>query len=131
MPWTDSCRYAQLHGAKVVTGGRRGSNKGYFYEPTLLRDVPDTARIMSEEPFGPIAPVTPFSSFDEVIERANALPYGLASFVFTRDMAWLRRANWRSTPAWSGSIRFNVSLHEVEEMTVERGVAVSYETIRR
>jgi succinate-semialdehyde dehydrogenase/glutarate-semialdehyde dehydrogenase len=60
-------------------------NKGYFFAPTVLRDVPDTARIMSEEPFGPIAPITSFSSFDEVIERANALPYGLASFVFTQN----------------------------------------------
>jgi succinate-semialdehyde dehydrogenase/glutarate-semialdehyde dehydrogenase len=74
-------------GAKTVTGGRREGNKGYFYAPTLLRDVPDNARIMSEEPFGPIAPTTTFSDFDEVIERANSLPYGLASFVFTRDMA--------------------------------------------
>ncbi len=83
---------AQSHGAKVVTGGRRGGNKGYFYEPTLVRDVPDTARIMSEEPFGPIAPTTTFSSFDEVIERANSLPYGLASFVFTRDMALAQKS---------------------------------------
>jgi succinate-semialdehyde dehydrogenase / glutarate-semialdehyde dehydrogenase len=53
--------------------------------PAKLRDVPDTACIMSEEPFGPIAPTTNFSMFDEVIERANSLPYGLASF--TRNMA--------------------------------------------
>ncbi|BCM21972.1 NAD-dependent succinate-semialdehyde dehydrogenase [Mesorhizobium sp. J8] len=83
---------AQSRGAKVVTGGQRRGNKGYFYAPTLLRDVPDTARIMSEEPFGPIAPATTFSSFDEVIERANALPYGLASFVFTRDMALAQKS---------------------------------------
>ncbi|WP_436121095.1 NAD-dependent succinate-semialdehyde dehydrogenase [Phyllobacterium sp. LjRoot231] len=72
-------------GAKVVTGGERLGNEGYFYAPTLLRDVPDNARIMSEEPFGPIAPTTTFNNFDEVIERANSLPYGLASFVFTRN----------------------------------------------
>ena len=83
---------AQSHGAKVVTGGQRRGNKGYFYGPTLLRDVPDTARIMSEEPFGPIAPATTFSTFDEVIERANALPYGLASFVFTRDLALAQKS---------------------------------------
>ncbi|WP_296747148.1 NAD-dependent succinate-semialdehyde dehydrogenase [Mesorhizobium sp.] len=83
---------AQSHGAMVVAGGRRRGNTGYFYEPTLLRDVPDTARIMSEEPFGPIAPATTFSSFDEVIERANSLPYGLASFVFTRDLALAQKS---------------------------------------
>ena len=77
---------AKSHGASVVTGGTRLGTKGYFYAPTLLRDVRDTARIMSEEPFGPIAPTTQFSTFDEVIERANSLPYGLASFVFTRDL---------------------------------------------
>lgn len=73
------------NGAKLALGGRRSGNKGYFYLPTVLRDVPDVARIMREEPFGPIAPITRFSSFDEVIARANSLPYGLASFVFTRS----------------------------------------------
>jgi succinate-semialdehyde dehydrogenase/glutarate-semialdehyde dehydrogenase len=77
---------ATAKGATVVTGGKRIGNKGFFYAPTLLRDVPDTARIMSEEPFGPIAPTTTFSTFDDMIERANSLPYGLASFVFTRTL---------------------------------------------
>ena len=78
---------ATAKGAAVVTGGKRIGNKGYFYAPTLLKDVPDTARIMFEEPFGPIAPTTPFSTFDDMIERANSLPYGLASFVFTRNLS--------------------------------------------
>ncbi len=78
---------AKANGAEVVTGGERIGNKGYFYAPTLLKNVPDGARIMSEEPFGPIAPTTSFSTFDDVIERANSLPYGLASFVFTRNGA--------------------------------------------
>ena len=73
-------------GAIVALGGRRSGNRGYFFEPTVLTNTPAEARIMSEEPFGPIAPISTFSGFDEVIERANALPYGLASFVFTRDM---------------------------------------------
>lgn len=77
----------EAHGGKVVTGGQRRGNKGYYYLPTLLRDVPDDAIIMREEPFGPIAPTTTFSTFDEVIERANSLPFGLASFVFTRDLS--------------------------------------------
>jgi succinate-semialdehyde dehydrogenase/glutarate-semialdehyde dehydrogenase len=78
---------AEAHGATVVAGGKRRGNKGYFYLPTLLRDVPDDAIIMREEPFGPVAPTTTFSGFDEVIERANSLPFGLASFVFTRDLS--------------------------------------------
>jgi succinate-semialdehyde dehydrogenase/glutarate-semialdehyde dehydrogenase len=78
---------AEAQGAGVMTGGKRRGNKGYFYLPTLLRDVPDNAIIMREEPFGPIAPTTTFSTFDEVIERANSLPFGLASFVFTRDLS--------------------------------------------
>lgn len=76
---------AAAKGATVMTGGKAINNRGYFFEPTVLKDVPETARIMSEEPFGPIAPMCAFSTFDEVIERANALPYGLASFVFTRS----------------------------------------------
>lgn len=72
-------------GASVVLGGERQDRKGYFYAPTVLRDVPDEAHAMNEEPFGPITQITPFRSFDEVICRANSLPYGLAAYVFTRN----------------------------------------------
>ncbi|MCA0045063.1 NAD-dependent succinate-semialdehyde dehydrogenase [Celeribacter litoreus] len=82
---------AVAKGATLMTGGERVANKGYFFAPTVLRDVPDEARIMSEEPFGPIAPCTSFSDFDTLMERANALPYGLASFVFTKDLTLARR----------------------------------------
>ncbi|MDG1274695.1 MAG: NAD-dependent succinate-semialdehyde dehydrogenase [Alphaproteobacteria bacterium] len=70
-------------GAKVKTGGQRKGNKGYFYEPTVLTDVPLNSRIMNEEPFGPIAPITPFSNFDDVVQEANRLPYGLAAYAYT------------------------------------------------
>jgi succinate-semialdehyde dehydrogenase / glutarate-semialdehyde dehydrogenase len=73
------------HGAKVTTGGKRIGNKGYFFEPTVLTDVPTTARIMNEEPFGPLAAVRSFSSFDEVVKEANRLPYGLAAYAYTRS----------------------------------------------
>ena len=76
---------AKDSGAKVTTGGERIGNQGYFYAPTVLSDVPDEAKIMKEEPFGPVAPITHFNSFDEVVERANSLPFGLASYVFTSD----------------------------------------------
>lgn len=76
---------ARSHGAEVMTGGTRLGNQGFFFAPTVMRNVPDNARIMREEPFGPLAPITPFKTFDEVVERANSLPYGLSSYVFTSD----------------------------------------------
>ena len=72
-------------GATVTSGGERIGNQGYFYAPTVLSDVPDDAKIMIDEPFGPVAPITNFATFDEVVERANSLPFGLASYVFTSD----------------------------------------------
>jgi len=74
---------AKDRGGKVVTGGNRRGNQGYFFEPTVITDVPDDSKIMTQEPFGPLAPIVTFKSFDEVIERANALPYGLAAYAFT------------------------------------------------
>lgn len=75
-------------GAELLTGGRApaGFNRGFFYEPTVLGRVPDHARIMIEEPFAPIAPISTFRDFDEVIARANALPFGLASYVFSKSL---------------------------------------------
>lgn len=76
---------AKDHGANITTGGERMGNQGYFYAPTVMSDVPDDAMIMTEEPFGPLAPITHFNDFDDVVERANSLPFGLASYVFTSD----------------------------------------------
>lgn len=75
-------------GAKLLAGGRRPAspNRGFFYEPTAFGDVPDEARVMNDEPFGPIAALTTFASFDEVINRANSLSYGLAGYVFTGSL---------------------------------------------
>ncbi|MEH6833047.1 MULTISPECIES: NAD-dependent succinate-semialdehyde dehydrogenase [Falsihalocynthiibacter] len=72
-------------GAKLRTGGGRPAhlNKGYYIEPTVFSDVPDDARIMWDEPFGPVAPIATFTDLDEVIERANLTPYGLAAYAFT------------------------------------------------
>jgi succinate-semialdehyde dehydrogenase/glutarate-semialdehyde dehydrogenase len=74
---------AKNRGGKIATGGNRRGNQGYFFEPTVITDVPDDAKIMTDEPFGPLAPVVAFKTFDEVIERANALPFGLAAYAFT------------------------------------------------
>ena len=76
---------AKAKGAKVQTGGKRIGNKGFSYEPTVLTDVPPEARIMSEEPFGPVAPIAPFKDFDAVVAEANRLPYGLAAYAYTKS----------------------------------------------
>jgi succinate-semialdehyde dehydrogenase/glutarate-semialdehyde dehydrogenase len=76
---------ARANGARVLAGGSRLGNRGYFYPLTVLAEVPDDARVMREEPFGPIALVNPVKNLDEAIERANALPYGLAAYAFTRS----------------------------------------------
>jgi succinate-semialdehyde dehydrogenase/glutarate-semialdehyde dehydrogenase len=72
-------------GAKVETGGRRIGNKGYFFEPTVLTNVPREARLMNEEPFGPVAVIGSFDTFDEMVQEANRLPYGLAAYAYTRS----------------------------------------------
>ncbi|MCD1145954.1 NAD-dependent succinate-semialdehyde dehydrogenase [Kocuria sp. LUK] len=74
-------------GAKVVVGGARAEGPGYFYQPTLLRDVPRDARAVTEEIFGPVAPVITFADEDEAVELANSTEYGLASYVFTEDIS--------------------------------------------
>jgi len=76
---------AQEKGAKVAAGGKRIGNQGNFFEPTVLTDVPESARIMHEEPFGPVAVMLRFKETDEMLTRANKLPYGLASYAFTTD----------------------------------------------
>jgi succinate-semialdehyde dehydrogenase / glutarate-semialdehyde dehydrogenase len=76
---------AQDKGAKVEAGGKRVGNQGNFFEPTVLTDVPENARIMTEEPFGPVAVMLRFKETDEVLDRANKLPFGLASYAFTKD----------------------------------------------
>lgn len=74
---------AVKHGATLNTGGEAISGPGTFYKPTVLSNVPDSARIMNEEPFGPVALINPFQTYEEVMAKANRLPYGLAAFAFT------------------------------------------------
>jgi succinate-semialdehyde dehydrogenase/glutarate-semialdehyde dehydrogenase len=76
-------RDAKDRGGKIATGGERHGNQGYFFAPTVITDVPDDSKIMTQEPFGPLAPVVRFKTMDEVVERANSLPYGLAAYAFT------------------------------------------------
>jgi succinate-semialdehyde dehydrogenase/glutarate-semialdehyde dehydrogenase len=74
---------SKARGGKVMAGGKRHGNQGYFFEPTVITDLPDDCKLMTEEPFGPIAPIVAFKTFDEVVERANSLPFGLAAYAFT------------------------------------------------
>ncbi|MDE1569078.1 NAD-dependent succinate-semialdehyde dehydrogenase [Aquabacter sediminis] len=76
---------ATQKGAEIATGGNRIGNKGYFFEPTVVTGVNREMRMMNEEPFGPLAMIFPFADFDEAVEEANRLPYGLASYAYTRS----------------------------------------------
>ena len=77
---------AVARGARLECGGRRIGNTGFFFEPTVLSDVPEDARIMNEEPFGPVAALVRVASIDDAIRRSNRLPFGLAAFAFTRSL---------------------------------------------
>jgi succinate-semialdehyde dehydrogenase/glutarate-semialdehyde dehydrogenase len=74
---------AESHGAKRTTGGDRLGADGFFWEPTVLADVPLAARVMNEEPFGPLALMAPFDTFDDAVQHANRLPYALAAYAYT------------------------------------------------
>lgn len=94
---------ARAKGARVLAGGERGDD-GFFFQPTLLADVPDSADIMSSEPFGPVAVSARFDNFDDAIEKANRLPFGLAAFAFTENG---RRANMLGDAIESGMVGIN------------------------
>jgi succinate-semialdehyde dehydrogenase/glutarate-semialdehyde dehydrogenase len=91
-------------GATVLTGGQVPDGPGFFYPPTVLTGVPTEARMGSEEIFGPVAPLTPFSTEEEAIELANATEYGLVSYVYTND---LRRAVRVAEAIESGMVGLN------------------------
>ena len=88
---TDLVEDAQAEGAELRTGGRKLGDRGYFFQPTVLANVPYNARVMQEEPFGPLAIINPVKSLDEAIERANSVPYGLAAYGFTNRADYVDR----------------------------------------
>jgi len=94
---------AAAKGARVMAGGKRG-NAGFFFQPTLLADVPDNADIMNNEPFGPVAVAAPFTTLEDAVSKANRLPYGLAAFAFTEG---LRTANLLGDAIESGMVGIN------------------------
>ncbi len=91
-------------GATLRSGGNRIGNKGAFFEPTVLADVPITARAMNEEPFGPVALFSRFSTFDDAIREANRLPYGLGAYLYTSSLA---TANKAASAIESGMVSVN------------------------
>ncbi len=99
---------AQRHGAKLLAGGERGGEAGgeggFFFQPTVLADVPLDARAMNDEPFGPIALLRPFASVDDAIEQANRLPFGLAAYCFTENG---RRQNLLGDAIEAGMVAIN------------------------
>ena len=103
---------AQTRGARMQTGGARLGHKGYFWEPTVLSDVPNSARIMNEEPFGPVALLNRFSKFDEVIEQANRLPYGLAAYAFTNTARTVNLLGEQIEAGMIGINSFGISVPE-------------------
>lgn len=77
---------AKARGGKVLVGGEAGSSEGFFFQPTVITDLPDDSMLMTQEPFGPVAPVVSFDDPEEVIKKANSLPFGLSSYVFTNSL---------------------------------------------
>lgn len=84
---------ARDKGAEVVLGGSPGQGRGYFFEPTVVTGVPRDARVMTEEIFGPVAPIASFSTEEEVLELANSTEYGLVAYVFTQDLSRMIRVS--------------------------------------
>ena len=93
------------HGGEVVLGGSRlKDSTGFFFPPTVVTGLPDHAKLMTEEPFGPIAPLVPFTEPEDAIRRANSLPYGLSSYVFTES---LKTATYAANAIESGMVNIN------------------------
>ena len=95
---------AVSHGGEIVTGGARLTGSGFFFPPTVITGLPDHAKLMTEEPFGPIAPLVPFTDPEDAMRRANSLPYGLSSYVFTES---LKTAAYAANTLEAGMVNIN------------------------
>ena len=105
---------ARDRGGKILAGGRRPAemNAGFYFEPTVITGLPDDAKAIAEENFGPIAAITPFSKVDEVFERANASEMGLSAYVFTRNAGRAREAAARLEAGMVGVNSFALAAAE-------------------
>jgi succinate-semialdehyde dehydrogenase/glutarate-semialdehyde dehydrogenase len=115
------------HGGKIATGGERIGTGGNFYKPTVLTDVPLDARVLNEEPFGPIAVVSAFSTYESAISEANRLPYGLAAYAYTtsaKTSAALGRGctkrNGFDQSSWPGAAGVAVWRHKRLRLWIRR-----------
>ncbi len=104
---------ALAQGARLLTGGRQRPGPGYFFEPTVLSDAPASCRVMQHEPFGPVAVVQPYDDLDEAIAQANALPYALGAYAFTRDLHTAHRLGQGLEAGMVGINHFGVSQPEM------------------
>ena len=95
---------AAAAGARLLAGGGRGDGDGYFYQPTVIADVPLEAQAMNEEPFGPIALLRPFATIEDAVREANRLPFGLAAYCFTEQG---RRQNRLAEELEAGMVAIN------------------------
>ncbi len=103
---------ARQRGARIELGGDRIGGPGYFFEPTIISGLPDDSMLMTTEPFGPIAPFATFTDLEEVIGRANSLPYGLAAYAFTSST---RSALMLQDGLQAGLVNINHSGHALAE----------------
>jgi succinate-semialdehyde dehydrogenase/glutarate-semialdehyde dehydrogenase len=104
---------ARAQGAAVLCGGHRRDGPGHFFEPTVIADAPPDALVQRVEPFGPIAVVQPFDDLDDAIARANALPYALGAYAFTRDLQTAHRLGQEIEAGMVGVNHFGVSQPEM------------------
>lgn len=104
---------AVAEGARLVTGGKRVGNHGFFFAPTVLADVPASARIMHEEPFGPVAVINPFETLDQALAEANRLRYALSAYAFTRSAERAQRISDGLRAGVVGINTFTVTLPEL------------------
>lgn len=100
-------------GARLLCGGRRAERPGFFFEPTVLADAPADSLVQRSEPFGPIAVIEPFDSLDEAIVRANALPFALGAYAFTRELQTAHRLGEELEAGMVGINTFGVSQPEL------------------
>ena len=101
-------------GARLLTGGHRVAQPGFFFEPTVFSDAPASSRVMQQEAFvGPIAVIQPYDTLDAAIEQANALPYALGAYAFTRDLHTAHRLGEEIEAGMVGINHFGVSQPEL------------------
>ncbi len=99
-------------GADIAAGGKRMKSDGFFFEPTVLKNIPGNAKVMTEEPFGPLALVAPFDTEEEAIALANSLPYGLAAYAFTNNADRITRLQDKVETGMLGINTFMIAVAE-------------------